>query len=44
MPNAELIELITLLRSKAYRKLSRIHDEMLERLEDEARVRCLKLP
>lgn len=40
----ELIKRILLLRSPAYQKLSRIHAELLEDYERQARCRNLQIP
>ena len=44
MTDAQILEALACLRSAAYLKLSRLHTEYLEAIEDQARIRNLKLP
>lgn len=43
LSDAELLERIRVLRSSAYRNLSKFHTELLTNLEFEARTRNLKI-
>jgi hypothetical protein len=44
LSDAQILEAIHRLRQPAYHKLSKIHTEYLEALEDQARIRNLKIP
>lgn len=41
LTDAQILEAIERLRHPAYRNLSRLHDDYLEALEDQARIRNL---
>jgi hypothetical protein len=43
MPTAQILELIELLERSAYQELSHVHDEQLEDLKRELRIRNTRL-